>query len=128
MILAMPMREGRISAYLELAESLVLVRIEGGQECSRDSIPIERESLMSRVFMLGERGVDVLVCGTTSREVPEMLAKRGISVIPGIRGDPDPVVAAYLSGLLPHPRGPEGGPQTGSARRQSMGSENLQMA
>ena len=46
MVLAMPMREGKISAYLELAESLLVVRIEGGQEYSRESIPIEGDSLM----------------------------------------------------------------------------------
>jgi len=115
MVLAMPMRKGKISAYLDLAESLLLVRIEGGRECSRESIAIEDKSLVSRVYALAELAVDVLVCGATSREVPEMLAKRRIGVIPGIRGEPDPVVAAYLSGLLPHPHDLKGGVKQGQS-------------
>lgn len=102
----MPIREGEISRYLDQAESLLLVRIESGQEYFRESIAIEDESLIGRIGILGELAVDVLVCGAPSRDGPELLAKGGIGIIPGIMGEPDPVVAAFLSGQIPSPHSP----------------------
>jgi hypothetical protein len=115
MVLAMPIRNGKISAYLHQAESLLLVHIEGHQERFRESMSIHCETLMGCVYALSELAVDVLVCGATATEVPPLLRRGGIHVIPGIRGEPEPVVAAYLSGLLAGTHGGEGYLKSGAA-------------
>ncbi len=52
--------------------------------------------------LLDGNGVDVLICGGLGGCARQALGEAGIKILPGVRGDVDAVVKAYLDGTLDH--------------------------
>lgn len=100
MRIAMPLWEGRISPLFDVARKLLVVEIEDGQERKRWEVPLQEEWPPFRAQRLAGLQVHVLICGGISRALAEGLQTLGISVISQIKGQPDQILAAYLSGRL----------------------------
>ncbi|MGD2174433.1 MAG: NifB/NifX family molybdenum-iron cluster-binding protein [Candidatus Brocadiaceae bacterium] len=96
----MPDWNGRISPVLDAARELVVVTVDKGREASRSVRGLEPGLIPQRARQLARLGVDVLICGGVSLPLLRMLEGIGIRVIPGISGDVNQVVHAYLSGRL----------------------------
>ena len=104
MKLVMPVWEGRISPLFDVARELLVIVVEEGREQNRQSVPLQEEWLPFRVRRLADLGVKVLICGGISRALADLLQTAGITVIAQIKGEPDQVLNAYLSGNLAAPR------------------------
>ncbi|MEE0776001.1 MAG: NifB/NifX family molybdenum-iron cluster-binding protein, partial [Bacillota bacterium] len=52
--------------------------------------------------LLDGNGVDVLICGGLGGCARQALGEAGIKILPGVRGDVDAAVKAYLDGTLDH--------------------------
>lgn len=103
MTLAMPIWEGRISPVFDVARHLLLVELENGSERSRQERLVTEHSLHNWVTMLAELGVDSLVCGAITDELAAALMRGGVQIVPWIKGEVQPVLAAYLAGELSDP-------------------------
>lgn len=103
MKIALPEWNGRISPVFDTAGRLTVVRIEGGAEIERESIPIVEDRPGQRAMRLAETGVSTLICGAVSNGMARAIEAIGIAVIPWIAGEIDEIVAAFLAGRLEGP-------------------------
>ena len=104
MKIAMPVWEGGISPVFDVARQLLVVEIEGREVRKRSKVALREEIPRDRVSRLVELGVEVLICGGISRSLADFSRSCGVELIPWIKGAPDQILAAYLSGNLDAPR------------------------
>lgn len=102
--LAVAVWQGRISPLLDTASQLLLVDLGEQGEVSRSQIGLGESSPYARAERLAALGVDVLVCGAISRPLLDMMAARGIHVLPWTAGEASDVLSAFCAGVLPDPR------------------------
>jgi predicted Fe-Mo cluster-binding NifX family protein len=100
MKVAVPISRGRISPVFDVAERLLVVRIEDGREVDRHEERITETAASRRAVCLAELGVDVLVCGAVSRPLEAMIAASGIQMIPWRCGPVEQVLDALMSRQL----------------------------
>ncbi|MEA3266370.1 MAG: dinitrogenase iron-molybdenum cofactor biosynthesis protein [Candidatus Fermentibacteria bacterium] len=101
MRIALTVWNGRIAPVFDVAGTIRLVE-RSGSDAEEDrliSIPIG-SGMISRVAILVEYRVDVLVCGAVSRPVHRMIADSGIKVHSFVAGDADEVLEALMTGSL----------------------------
>jgi predicted Fe-Mo cluster-binding NifX family protein len=99
--LALAVWNGRISPVFDTSRQLLVLEVEGGEALSRREHEIAAEEAFAKVARLAELGVEVLICGAVSRPLAEMIAIRGIRLVPFVAGDAEEVLAAFLAGNLP---------------------------
>ena len=104
MRLAIPVWKGRISPVFDVAERVLVVDVDAGQEVSRSLEEVGPGLLPQRVRRLSDLGVEVVICGTVSRPMTNMLAALGITVFPCMRGDADKVLRSVVSNGIPDSR------------------------
>ena len=100
MKVAIPHWRGRVSPVFDVAGSVLLVDVDGGEERGRRDVQLEMEELPARAGILAELGADVLVCGAISWPLERALSAAGIEVVPQTCGDVERVLAAFLDGRL----------------------------
>lgn len=103
MKLALSVWNGRISPVFDAAKHLLVLKVENGQVVSRLERGIGTDEPLSKAGRLTELGVETLICGAVSRPLAEVIAARGIRLIPFVAGETEEVVAAFLAGTLPSP-------------------------
>jgi predicted Fe-Mo cluster-binding NifX family protein len=94
---------GRISPVFDVARTLLILDVGDARLAERHEQALD-EGPLARIDRIAAEGVRVLVCGAISRPLAEMLASKGVRVIPFISGNIEEVVRAYLSGKLDCPR------------------------
>ena len=104
MKVAMPVWEGKISPVFDVSRRMLVVEVKDGMEVDRCEVPLEGESLPHRVGRIVDLEVDVLICGGISRSLTGSLNAFNITVISGITGELNQILAAYISGEFPGPR------------------------
>ncbi len=92
--------EDRIAPVFDTARRVRLVEAGSGRILAASEEALGEEMPARRAARLEELGAGTLVCGAISRPLHEMVASRGILVIPFVAGDLDEIVAAWLSGAL----------------------------
>jgi predicted Fe-Mo cluster-binding NifX family protein len=90
---------GRISPVFDVSRQMVVVEIEKGAIRRKHEQPID-EDLGQKVERIAGDGIQLLICGAISQSLAEMLAMRGVQIIPFIAGNVDEVIQACLSGGL----------------------------
>jgi predicted Fe-Mo cluster-binding NifX family protein len=95
--------KGRISPVFDVARTLLILEIAEGEIVEKCEQSIG-DSPAVRIEKIAEAGVQALLCGAISQSLAEMLAARGVKVVPFISGDVDEVVRAYVDGKLDSPR------------------------
>ena len=103
MKLALAVWNGRISPVFDAAGHLLVLEVEKGQVVSRQEHGMGTDEPFQKTARLAELGVETLVCGAVSRPLAEMIAARGIRLIPFVAGGTEEVLAAFLAGALPSP-------------------------
>lgn len=103
MKLALAIWNGRISPVFDASRRLLVLDVKDGKVASRHEQELGTDEPTGKVVRLGELGVEILVCGAISRPLAEMIAGRGIRLIPFVAGDTEEAVAAFLAGNLPSP-------------------------
>lgn len=100
MNVAIPALEDRVSPVFDVAQSVVLVDLDGGHERRRQTVALCSQDLLRRVAELRQHGVDVLICGAISRPLEALLRAAAIHVIPQTCGLVEEVLRAFAAGRL----------------------------
>jgi predicted Fe-Mo cluster-binding NifX family protein len=93
---------GRVSPVFDVSRQILVLEVSDTQVVNRCEETLD-ESALAKVQRLGELSVKTLLCGAISRPLAEMLAARGIEVIPFVAGGVEDVLTSYLAGQLPSP-------------------------
>jgi len=104
MRIAVPIWEDKISPLLDTASRLLIVEVDGSKEEDRFVTELIEQGLPQRCLRIQNMGVNVLICGAITRPFLRMLMAGGMDIIPGVSGNPEDVLAAYLKGTLYHER------------------------
>jgi predicted Fe-Mo cluster-binding NifX family protein len=80
------------------------VDIEQNREIERREIYLEEFSLSERLNTLKKSHVTTVICGGISDVLHNMLNSEKISIITGIAGEAEDVVAAFMAHRLNEPR------------------------
>jgi len=104
MKLAIPTLDDRVSPVFDVAQTMVLVDLDGDHERSRQTVPLRSPDLGRRVAELTQHGVDVLICGAISRLLEALLHAAAIQVIPQTCGAVEEVLRAFVAGRLDEPQ------------------------
>jgi len=104
MRIAVPIWEDKVSPVLDTAARLLILETLDQAEISRSEAVLMEEEISKRCFCIRKLGIDVLICGAVSRMLSERLAATGVNLIPGIAGEVEEIVAAYLGGQLHQPQ------------------------
>ena len=102
--LAIPIFRSRVSPVLDSCTSVLLVDVEKNREIERKEIYLDELSLTERVTIFQKSRVRTVICGGISDILQNMLRSLDIALVPGIAGEVDQVVAAYLSKGLDKPQ------------------------
>ena len=114
---ALPVWGQRLSPVFDFAHRLLVVEIEIGAVTKRRNHPMNPS--LPPVFqaaMLTDMGVEVVICGSISRELATMIRSSGIRIISGITGDIGDILQAYLNDTLYSPRFQVPGVHTATGR------------
>lgn len=103
MKLALAVWNGRVSPVFDAAGHLLVLEAEGDRIVRRREEDLAADEPHHKAARLAELGVETLICGAVSRPLAEMIAARGVRLIPFVAGGTDEVVAAFLAGALPAP-------------------------
>ena len=100
MKIAIPIWGNRMSPVFDTSSRLRVVDIADNRERERTETEWQSKDLSGRCIHIRNLGVDVLICGAITGHFARLLRAAGIEVIPGISGDPEEVLNAYLEGTL----------------------------
>ncbi|MGD8985611.1 MAG: NifB/NifX family molybdenum-iron cluster-binding protein [Desulfobacteraceae bacterium] len=102
--IAIPIFKSRVSPVLDTCTRILVVDIEEKREIERREIYQEEFSLSERVNTLKKAHVATVICGGISDVLHNMFNSENISVITGIAGEAEEVVAAFMAHRLNEPR------------------------
>lgn len=103
MILAMTTWDGRIAPVFDVTRQATLLTLaEGAEGAPRRELTLS-DHPATKVAQLAEAGVETLLCGAISRPVAELLAARGIAIVPFLAGETEAILDAYRDGRLSQP-------------------------
>jgi predicted Fe-Mo cluster-binding NifX family protein len=100
MRIAVPIWEDKVSPVLDTASRLLIVDIKDHKTDDSFETHLEDQDFPQRCLRIQGMGVDVLICGAVSRPFLRMLIASGIEITPGVSGNLEDVLAAYLSGTI----------------------------
>lgn len=100
MLLCLACYGSRLASVLDSAPELVLYRVEGGRAEPAGHLPGPRGDAEILWQILGEQGVDTLVCGAVTGRCLAGLHAAGIAVQPWVGGTSEDVLQAWLEGRL----------------------------
>lgn len=100
MKIAVPIWEDKVSPVLDTAGKLLVLDTLGRKHVSRTEFLLSEQEISKRCFRIQKLGIDVLICGAVSRAFAEILSAAGIQIIPGISGEVEEIVTAYIKGTL----------------------------
>jgi predicted Fe-Mo cluster-binding NifX family protein len=100
MIAAMPICEGRVAPLFDVAKHLLVIEYRRAREMRRSEVYVGQATLLDRLRILSDNGVDVLICEAVSAPLETLVAAEGIKIIHHICGPINPVLAAYMAGRL----------------------------
>jgi predicted Fe-Mo cluster-binding NifX family protein len=95
MNVAITIWENRISPVFDSSQMLLVVEIKANEVMGKQLIPFNPDNTSLLVEVLGENGVEVLICGAISIEPANLIEACGITLIPFISGDADDVLKSY---------------------------------
>ena len=100
MNIAIPMFGTRVSPRFDSAPSVLLVRVTNGAVHARVSESLENVQGWQRAGLLAGHKVEVLLCGGIRQSDYFTIVNAGIDVYPGLMGEADEVLEAFLKGAL----------------------------
>jgi len=89
----------RISPVFESASRVHLVQVAKAQGTWLGDLPLPPEPT-SRIALLGENGIQVLICGAISGLQASIIQAWEIELIPFVTGQVSQVLTAYIQGRL----------------------------
>lgn len=100
MKLAVTYENGQVFQHFGHTENFKLYSIEDGKITDSQVVNTNGQGHGALAGFLKERGVSVLICGGIGGGAKTALSNAGIELMPGVSGDADEAVSAYLSNTL----------------------------
>jgi len=100
MKIAIPYWQGRVSPVFDVAQKLLLIDIEDGQETAREEKMLEEDDSLSRAISVLQLGVRLVICGAISEPLRVTLQSDGVGVLANVCGPVDGVLNAFLNCTL----------------------------
>ena len=100
MKIAVTYENGKVFQHFGHTESFKLYEVEEGKIISSAVLPTLGSGHGALAGFLAAQGVDTLLCGGIGGGAREALGTAGIRLFPGVQGDADQSVAAFLAGTL----------------------------
>lgn len=94
----------RISPVFDVAQNLLLVNIDMGEETFRCNLSLVGMTPQKKIETLKQNSVEVVLCGAISEYLLRLLTTSGLKVEPWISGDIEEVIQAILQNKLSDPR------------------------
>jgi predicted Fe-Mo cluster-binding NifX family protein len=104
MRIVLPISVTRVATVFDFADALMVVDVVGTRISSKQILRFTESLPSVRACKLRELKAGTLICGAISNMLAAMVWHSGIEVIPGITGDADTVVQAFLDGQLARPQ------------------------
>ncbi len=104
MIVAIPVHNGRVAPVFDVSRRVLLTELLRGNEARRWHVELVGSSPVERVERLHREGVGTVVCAGVCAHLWRLLEMWGIEVVPGIVGDVEDVLAAFVAGSLEQTR------------------------
>jgi len=99
--IAIPTDEsGNVFKHFGKTKEFTIYELQGKELVNKLVLKTEGEGHESKVSVLSDNLVNVVICGGIGFEAMEGLMNKGILVVPGAEGDADVVTAAYLDEAL----------------------------
>ncbi len=90
--------DGNVSGHFGHCECFTIYTLENGSLQNRVTVKPEGGGHAAMAGFLKDRNVNVVICGGIGGPAMQMMMEAGILVVPGMQGDVDVAVAAYLDG------------------------------
>ena len=100
MRIAVTHENGTVFQHFGHAEEFKVYEVEDGRVISAEVIGTDGSGHEALATLLGDRAVDVLICGGIGAGAEAALTEQGIELCSGASGGADAAVAAYLRGEL----------------------------
>jgi wyosine [tRNA(Phe)-imidazoG37] synthetase (radical SAM superfamily) len=105
MKVALPIWGHRLSPVLDFAHRLLVVEIKNGAVTQRwYRLMNPQLSSFSQAAVLSDLGIGVLICGSISLDLANMIRTSGTRIVPFITGEVEEILQAYLNNTLSDPR------------------------
>jgi predicted Fe-Mo cluster-binding NifX family protein len=101
--IAVPVFRSRVAPVFDSCTKALLVVVKEGHEAERSELPLKNFSPSERIAFIQRAGVTDLICGGISQTVHTILENSGIHVTPGIAGQVEDVLAAFMDKRLDEP-------------------------
>ena len=122
MKVAIPLFGTRIAPRFGFAPEVLVAEINGGSVVGGRTIVTTGINPQQTVALLAGQGVTTIICSGISGFWQNIVAARGIRLIPGVVGEVEDVLTAFAAGKLqPDPVAPAGGRGRHRNRRRSGG-------
>ena len=100
MKIAVTYENGQVFQHFGHTETFKIYEVEDGRVVSSEIIDSNGSGHGALASLLGDRSIDVLICGGIGGGAQAALAEQGIELCSGAAGDADQAVDAYLKGEL----------------------------
>ena len=100
MKLAVPFENGAVFGHFGHTERFKLYSVANGEITDARLVSTGGTGHSALAQFLSGQGVDVLICGGIGGGAKQALAAAGIQVLPGVSGEADRAVVAFLAGEL----------------------------
>ena len=122
MKIALPINHDEISTVIDFSTQVVIVTIIHGRVNSKENMIFPVEVPVIQVETLLDHGVDLVICGSMSKQFCRTAELRGLKIISHICGNIEEVIEAYLSDNLAAERFLLPGCPKGKMKRRRRGS------
>ena len=100
MRVGIPIWGSKISPVLDASEQLLVVELTGTERSDIETVQLGGWGMMRRARLIGDLGLDVLICGAISGRLAGLLAWKDVRVIPWVSGEVGDVLRAFVDGDL----------------------------
>ena len=101
MRIGIPIWGDKISPVLDTASRILILDVENSNESSRFEIYLDERDLSRKCYRIQGLNIHIMICGAISNPFSSLLKAAGIKIIPGISGQTEDVLEAFLQGNLP---------------------------
>lgn len=98
--IGIPVWGKRVSPVLDASGELLVVEFSDKGRTDIGAVPLGGWGMMRRARLIGELGLDVLICGAISGRLAGLLGRTGVRVMAWVSGDVDEVLQAFSRGEL----------------------------
>jgi predicted Fe-Mo cluster-binding NifX family protein len=105
MKIGLPIWGQRLSPVLDFAHRLLIVEVKGGVITQRRyHLMNPRLPIISQAAQLSHLKINLLICGSISLDLANLIRPFGIRIIPFVTGEVEKILQAYLNNTLSDPQ------------------------